>query len=102
MSLVFTSPFCKSAACPSSQALLASRGGLMNSDEFVCIEQHLATCDFCGAELQLLTCCRVEAEEYVFAEMPVPLRRLAEDLLLRPTPPFKAFIEYTDNRQVSH
>lgn len=74
----------------------------MNPNELAFIEQHLTICDFCGAELQLLTCGCVEDEEYVFAVIPAPLRRLAEDLLLRPMQPFKGFVEYTENRPVSH
>ena len=45
------------------------------------IETHLAACDFCGAELQLLNRYCDDAGEYSFVEMPSPLRRLAEDLL---------------------
>jgi len=45
------------------------------------IESHLAICDFCNAELQLLTFHHSDTEEYAFAEMPTPLRRLAEGLI---------------------
>jgi hypothetical protein len=74
----------------------------MSSNKLVYIESHLASCDFCSAELQLLTRYRSEtAEKYSFAEMPAQLRRLAEDLLTRGTPPFKRF-ELAENRQAFH
>lgn len=102
MSSSFTSLFCKTVACPTSQALLAYRRSLLDQRDSVCIETHLASCDFCSAELQLLTRYRSEVEEYSFAEMPAQLRRLAEDLLKRSTAPFKGFAELAENRQLSH
>ena len=102
MSSSFASLFRKSVGCPTSQALLAYRRSLMTSDELVYIESHLESCDFCSAELQLLTRYRSEAEEYSFAEMPAQLRRLAEDLLTRSTAPFKGFDELAENRQAFH
>jgi hypothetical protein len=98
----FASLFCKTAACPTSQALLAYRRSLMSSNELVYIQNHLASCEFCSAELQLLTRYRNEAEQYSFAEMPVQLRRLAEDLLTRSTEPFKGFAELAGNPHASH
>ncbi len=98
----FASLFCKTAGCPTSQALLAYRRSLLIPQDYDCIESHLASCDFCSAELQLLTCYRSEAEEYSFAEMPGQLRRVAEDLLKRSTEPFRGFAELGENRQLSH
>ena len=98
----FASLFCKTAGCPTSQALLAYRRSLVFDEDRDCIEAHLASCDFCSAELQLLTRYRIEAEEYSFAEMPAQLRRLAEDLLTRSTEPFRGFVELGENRQLSH
>lgn len=66
------------------------------------VERHLEFCDFCNAELQLLTCCRTEAEEYSFAEMPASIRRLAEDLLKQSAVPFLRFAELAENPHVSH
>jgi len=68
------------------------------------IEIHLAGCDFCNAELQLLTCHRNQSEEYALAEMPAQLRRLAEDLLRGRRSPasFKGFAGLEENPQVSH
>ena len=103
MSSSFTSLFRKTVGCPTSQALLAYRRSLMTSNELVYIESHLESCDFCSAELQLLTRFRCEvAEEYSFAEMPAQLRRLAEDLLTRSTAACKGFAELAENRQAFH
>jgi hypothetical protein len=74
----------------------------MNPGDQAGVERHLASCDFCSAELQLLTCCRSEAEEYSFAEMPAQIRRLAEDLLERSAVSFPGFAELAENPQVSH
>jgi len=98
----FASLFRKTAECPTSQALLGYRRSIISSNELVYIRSHLASCDFCSAELQLLTRYRSETEEYSFAEMPAQLRRLAEDLLTQSTAPFKALRELAENRQASH
>jgi anti-sigma factor RsiW len=98
----FASLFRKTADCPTSQVLLACRRSLLTAKDEDYIESHLASCDFCSAELQLLTRYRSEAEEYSFAEMPAQLRRLAEDLLKRRTAPFKGFAELGESHQVSH
>jgi hypothetical protein len=46
------------------------------------VASHLDECDFCGAELQLLTeHAPAEEEECVLAEMPLNLRWLAKSLL---------------------
>src|SRR6267142_7013593 len=102
MSSSFAKLFRKTAGCPTSQALLAYRRSLMISNELVYIGNHLASCDFCIAVLQLLTRYRNEAEEYSFAEMPIPLRRLAEDWLGRSMEPFKGFAELAGNPHASH
>jgi hypothetical protein len=94
----FASLFRKTAGCPTSQALLAYHRCLLVPEDCDYIEPHLASCDFCSAELQLLTRFRSETEEYSFAEMPAQLRRLAEDLLKRSTEPFRGFAELGENR----
>jgi hypothetical protein len=66
------------------------------------IESHLASCDFCGAELQLLTNCESENEEDSFAEMPEHLRRLAEALLKIDPLPFVGGAELAEPNRVSH
>ena len=46
------------------------------------VTTHLAGCDFCGAELQLLTRHKpLATERYEHTKMPAPLRYLAESLL---------------------
>ena len=102
MSPSLATVFCKTAECPTSQALLAYRRSFMAPTNMAYIETHLASCDFCSAELQLLTRYRSEAEKYSFAEMPAQLRRLAEDLLKRSTVPFREFAELAENHRVSH
>ena len=102
MSSTFNSLFCKTAACPTSQALLAYHRSLLNSKELAFIESHVSSCDFCSAELQLLARYRCEAEDYSFAEMPIQLRRVAEALLNRSTLPFKGFAELVEHGQLSH
>lgn len=100
----FVSVFRKRISCPSSEALLAYRRSCLDSKETATIETHLAGCDFCSAELQLLTRHRNQSEEYALAEMPAQLRRLAEDLLRRRRSPasFKEFTGLEENPQVSH
>ena len=102
MTSTFTSVFCKTAACPTSQALLAFRRSLMSPESLTSIESHLASCDFCSAELQLLSRYRSEVEEYSFVEMPAKLRRLAESWLKRSTAPFKGLPEISEHHQLSH
>ena len=79
--------FRKRLSCPSSEILLAFLRSRLKYDECEHIELHLVMCDFCNAELQLLTRHRSDSEEYTFAEIPAPLRRLAEDLLRRGAEP---------------
>jgi hypothetical protein len=80
--------FCKTAECPSSEALLDYSRSLMPPMIPIFIKDHLASCDFCGAEVLLLARYRDEPEEHSFAEMPEHLRRLAEDILKGSSLPF--------------
>jgi len=102
MTSTFTSLFRKTAGCPTSQALLAFRRSFMVTEDLALIESHLACCDFCCAELQLLSRYRSEVEEYSFEEMPAQLRRLAESLLKRRTVPFKGSQDFAEHHQLSH
>ncbi len=86
--------FCKSVACPSSGTLLAYRQFRLLWSERSHISIHLATCDFCSAELQLLARHSEDREEYVLPDMPAELRILAEQLLgnsKRPRTTFEFF-----------
>jgi anti-sigma factor RsiW len=102
MVLSFTNLFCKTAECPTSHALLAFRGSRMSPKDRAIVKSHLASCDFCSAELQLLSSQRCEAEEYSFAEMPAQLRRLAETLLKRGPVTFKRLLDLAERHQLSH
>lgn len=102
MSQTFATLFCKTARCPTSQVLLAYRQSFMNPNDRLCVEQHLASCDFCSAEVYFLGRHLLEPEEYTFAEMPRPLRRLAEDLLKGGTLPFRRSAELVEYPHVSH
>jgi hypothetical protein len=90
--------FCKTARCPSSQTLLRYRRHRLPIADRAEIQIHLHACDFCNAELQLLTRHRNYVEESRVVEMPGQLRRLAEDLLTRSTVPF-GLIGFDTNRQ---
>jgi|SRR5882724_9931138 len=87
--------FRKRISCPSSETLLAFRRSHLSYEGDARIETHLATCDFCNAELQLLTFHQSDPEEYAFAEMPAPLRRLAQSLL-RTSASFKRFAKFPE------
>lgn len=74
--------FCKRATCPSSEVLLSYRTCGLAAERMVWVADHLDECDFCGAELQLLTeHAPAPAEECALADMPPHLRWLAESLL---------------------
>jgi hypothetical protein len=79
----FVSLFCKQTSCPSSELLLCYRTNDLPTAERTWIASHLCSCEFCGAELQLLTRHRPGDEECPAAEMPLNLRHLAEALLSR-------------------
>ena len=74
--------FCKTMACPSGQDLLSFHLTSLPAERRETVARHLDQCDFCGAEFQLLEnfpqgdlsgCDKP-------AELPAPLRRLAEAL----------------------
>jgi hypothetical protein len=75
--------FCKRATCPSSETLLSYRTCGLAAERMIWVVSHLDECDFCGAELQLLSehAPAEEVEECELSEMPPHLRWLAESLL---------------------
>jgi hypothetical protein len=74
--------FCKSRICPSAETLLAFHCAELIFAEMRSISSHLARCEFCSAELHLLTSFpQAEANYNQTAEMPFALRQLAEALL---------------------
>ena len=97
-----TDLFCKTARCPTSQALLAYHRLDLTTKDHASIKTHLTSCDFCGAELQLLNRYCGHAEEYSFVEMPAQLRRLAEDLLKNSAAATRGFVGLGERRQLSH
>lgn len=81
MKTVKATSFCKQANCPSAATLLSYRDFGLESEADAIVTQHLEICEFCCAELQLLTECPQSTDEFSVAEaIPVPLRRLAEEI----------------------
>ena len=79
-----TAWFRKLRTCPRTETLLtfsASGCGVGR------VAEHVKSCDFCGAEMQLLSRHAPPAPPLPFAAlaMPEPLRRLAEDILAEPS-----------------
>ena len=82
-----TAGFRKQRTCPSAESLLG-HGGAAAGERQSQIASHLAGCDFCGAEMQLLSlypphACGAPAADP--GAMPWSLRRLAEELLTDPS-----------------
>jgi hypothetical protein len=72
----------KSKTCPTAATLLLYGEASLEEETHGEIGRHLAHCDFCGAELQLLTKFPPRGRAtFRPARMPLPLFRLAKDLL---------------------
>ena len=85
MGSVSTDTFCKQKTCPSAETLLRYQDAALARELLTGLTAHLATCDFCSAELHLLTRHRpADAQRYTPAQIPAHLRRLAADLLRAP------------------
>lgn len=80
MGLVSGSEFKKMRDCPSSQSL-ASYYQHSSFPQESYIANHLASCDFCSAELQLLSIVLPEDYDDRCPPMPASLRTLASALL---------------------
>lgn len=93
--------FCKTGECPSSEVLLRYRRHRLPLRDRAAIEIHLRRCDFCSAELQLLTQHRGVTEQRRCVEIPAQLRRLAEDLLMRNGESF-GVIDTADTHQLTN
>lgn len=77
-----TGIFRKQSTCPSAEILLSYGAASLTSEKRARVISHLAVCEFCGSELQLLTRhAPVAIERYEQTKMPAPLRYLAESLL---------------------
>ena len=72
--------FCKQEECPTSEDLAAvnDRDARLFVSE---LEEHVAECDFCSAEVDLYRHHPPINEEVPAGEMPRPLRELAEALM---------------------
>jgi len=93
--------FCKKARCPSSETLLRYRGCALGFVERLTVERHLGNCDFCSAEIQLLTSQRLEAEPAEIVEMPSHLQKLAAGLLHK-TAQLSRMGDFMVRRPLSH
>ncbi|HVF50391.1 MAG TPA: hypothetical protein VNA19_09910 [Pyrinomonadaceae bacterium] len=97
-----TAEFRKTRTCPSAETLLLYHTESLMRPKQRRVTAHLETCDFCGAEIQLLA---RHAPAGVYGSlpeaspMPLPLRRLAEDLLTTPTRVLASFLEATFERE---
>ncbi|MGH9904071.1 MAG: hypothetical protein ACRD8U_00645 [Pyrinomonadaceae bacterium] len=76
--------FKKTEACPSSKVLLSFRIEALSPEIIRLVEQHLANCHFCRAEIPLLAHYQKPRKgECRAPEMPINLRILAESLLTK-------------------
>jgi hypothetical protein len=82
-----TAGFQKTLICPAAEALLGYERAELAGERRTAVALHVATCDFCGAEAQLLSRFAPPAGALPVAGPPLPthLRRLAEDLLAQPS-----------------
>jgi hypothetical protein len=77
--------FRKLLTCPRTEALLSLSRGETKAQKS--IKAHVSSCDFCGAEVQLLSRFPPPANALPFAvlSMPAALRRLAQEILSGPS-----------------
>jgi hypothetical protein len=76
--------FCKNEDCPSSNELLEFQVGELAKRRTTQIRKHLATCDFCAAEVDFYSHYPqgdVQNEPERLTDIPAPLFELAEALL---------------------
>ena len=75
--------FCKNEDCPSSQELLDFQNGDLERERSVDIRIHMASCEFCTAEVEFYSL-YPQAQDETFAKadkIPAPLFELAEAIL---------------------
>ncbi len=73
--------FCKNEDCPSSHALLGFQNGDTPRALGKEISKHLASCEFCSAEVEFYSHYPQEEGSFDATEIPAPLFELAEALL---------------------
>jgi hypothetical protein len=82
MGSLSTATFRKRKTCPSSQAILLYCDAALAAAAHPIIAEHVSTCDFCAAELQLLSKFAPRgAATFQPVRVPWHLYRLAKDLL---------------------
>lgn len=82
MGSVSTANFCKHKTCPSAELLLSYTRATVAGEQRQQLTAHLDACDFCDAELHLLSKFPpVGANTYGSVKIPFALYRLAKDLL---------------------
>ena len=82
MGSVSTAKFCKHKTCPSAEMLLGYTRAALACDVRQQLTAHLVDCDFCDAELYLLSRFPpADANLCPRVKMPFALYRLAKDLL---------------------
>ena len=92
---VSTARFRKLRTCPSAEVLILYKDAVLTREREERVARHLDACDFCGAEMQLLSkhwshdCPVVRGTD----ELPTNLRRLAEDLMAEPSIDRARFLE---------
>jgi hypothetical protein len=79
------SNFRKEKHCPSSFELVEVVNRTLNGKDGLRIAAHLASCDFCAAELEFYQHFPPASEEVSGIPIPDPLRELAEALLAQET-----------------
>ena len=82
-----TARFRKLRTCPQTETLLTFCRGAHAPARGGRVAEHVESCDFCGAAVQLLSRHAPTAEALPLAAcaMPAHLRRLAEDVLAEPS-----------------
>jgi len=76
-----TTGFCKNEDCPSSNELLEFQNGDLSRLRDRDISKHLASCEFCAAEVAFYSHYPQAEESVATAAIPGPLYELAEALL---------------------
>lgn len=83
-----TARFRKQRTCPQTETLLTYNAGAPDAARPGRVAEHVSFCDFCGAEVQLLSRHAPPADALPSSAplaMPAHLRRLAEDVLSEPS-----------------
>jgi hypothetical protein len=91
--------FCKTRSCPSTDILLAYSARKTGDVEAAIVSGHLFECEFCAAELELLTKHPPGEPNLTVLEIPLQLLQLAEILLKSRQPEFQLLQVFLhDNR----